>query len=110
MRFELTTPTLARLCSTPELRPLERLRRVAAARCIWRKVFSIATINAALGSWIFHTPVGRRPALMTAHLSAVRGLIGRKDCSTHFRCADLLHAVRHDVAGAQAVIQNLGNR
>ncbi len=22
MRFELTTPTLARLCSTPELRPL----------------------------------------------------------------------------------------
>ena len=25
MRFELTTPTLARLCSTPELRPLERL-------------------------------------------------------------------------------------
>ncbi len=23
MRFELTTPTLARLCSTPELRPLE---------------------------------------------------------------------------------------
>ncbi len=23
MRFELTTPTLARLCSTPELRPLK---------------------------------------------------------------------------------------
>jgi hypothetical protein len=23
MRFELTTPTLARLCSTPELRPLD---------------------------------------------------------------------------------------
>ncbi len=25
--FEPSTPTLARLCSTPELRPLERLRR-----------------------------------------------------------------------------------
>ena len=25
MRFELTTPTLARLCSTPELRPLNRV-------------------------------------------------------------------------------------
>ena len=25
MRFELTTPTLARLCSTPELRPRHRL-------------------------------------------------------------------------------------
>ena len=24
MRFELTTPTLARLCSTPELRPHHR--------------------------------------------------------------------------------------
>ncbi len=24
MRFELTTPTLARLCSTPELRPLDK--------------------------------------------------------------------------------------
>jgi hypothetical protein len=24
MRFELTTPTLARLCSTPELRPRRR--------------------------------------------------------------------------------------
>ena len=24
MRFELTTPTLARLCSTPELRPLRQ--------------------------------------------------------------------------------------
>ena len=28
MRFELTTPTLARLCSTPELRPLTRLTGV----------------------------------------------------------------------------------
>ena len=35
MRFELTTPTLARLCSTPELRPL--LPRSTAARRIWRK-------------------------------------------------------------------------
>ena len=26
MRFELTTPTLARLCSTPELRPLINAR------------------------------------------------------------------------------------
>ncbi len=26
MRFELTTPTLARLCSTPELRPLNHVR------------------------------------------------------------------------------------
>ena len=25
MRFELTTPTLARLCSTPELRPLKNI-------------------------------------------------------------------------------------
>ena len=29
MRFELTTPTLARLCSTPELRPLVSARRLA---------------------------------------------------------------------------------
>ena len=27
MRFELTTPTLARLCSTPELRPRPRKMR-----------------------------------------------------------------------------------
>ncbi len=27
--FEPSTPTLARLCSTPELRPLERLRSAA---------------------------------------------------------------------------------
>ena len=33
MRFELTTPTLARLCSTPELRP----HPVGKPACIDRK-------------------------------------------------------------------------
>ena len=42
MGFEPTTPTLARLCSTPELRPL--LPRSTAARRIWRK----AKLNARL--------------------------------------------------------------
>ena len=42
MGFEPTTPTLARLCSTPELRPL-RLRS-AAARRIWRKAKSNARL------------------------------------------------------------------
>ncbi len=32
MRFELTTPTLARLCSTPELRPLAPARSAAGER------------------------------------------------------------------------------
>ncbi len=32
MRFELTTPTLARLCSTPELRPLGAGKAARAAR------------------------------------------------------------------------------
>ena len=35
MGFEPTTPTLARLCSTPELHPL--LPCLTAARRIWRK-------------------------------------------------------------------------
>ena len=42
MGFEPTTPTLARLCSTPELRPL-RLRSTAARR-IWRKAKSNARL------------------------------------------------------------------
>ena len=32
MRFELTTPTLARLCSTPELRPRHRMAAEATRR------------------------------------------------------------------------------
>ena len=38
MRFELTTPTLARLCSTTELRPLKDVRRgdkTAAAKAAY---------------------------------------------------------------------------
>ena len=42
MRFELTTPTLARLCSTPELRPLEQLRIFASARCIYANTSAFA--------------------------------------------------------------------
>jgi hypothetical protein len=40
--FEPSTPTLARLCSTPELHPLERPFRAAAA-AIWPKSLANAT-------------------------------------------------------------------
>ncbi len=46
MGFEPTTPTLARLCSTPELRPL--LPRLTAARRIWRKAKLIARLIPAV--------------------------------------------------------------
>ncbi len=47
MRFELTTPTLARLCSTPELRPrplgraadTSRGRRLQEENCIYDEIF-----------------------------------------------------------------------
>ena len=39
--FEPSTPTLARLCSTPELHPLARLSPQAGP--IWRKACLIAT-------------------------------------------------------------------
>ena len=37
MRFELTTPTLARLCSTPELRPRSGLVAQASKRAAYRR-------------------------------------------------------------------------
>ena len=51
MGFEPTTPTLARLCSTPELRPL--LPLLTAARRIWRKAkLNARLIPAVQASWI----------------------------------------------------------
>ena len=38
MRFELTTPTLARLCSTPELRPHHRMAAKAVRRVMHQDV------------------------------------------------------------------------
>ncbi len=46
MRFELTTPTLARLCSTPELRPRPLC---AFANVNARELLRNSTIN-AIGS------------------------------------------------------------
>jgi hypothetical protein len=43
MRFELTTPTLARLCSTPELRPRSVCRQAAARLVLWRKLRCISS-------------------------------------------------------------------
>ena len=41
MRFELTTPTLARLCSTPELRPLAPHMDGVGSQCLnWRAIAS----------------------------------------------------------------------
>ncbi len=57
MGFEPTTPTLARLCSTPELRPL--LLRLTAARRIWRK----AKLNARLISASRAQKTGRNAQL-----------------------------------------------
>ena len=47
MRFELTTPTLARLCSTPELRPLER----PEFTCLQRRVYAPTFFLLQVVSW-----------------------------------------------------------
>ncbi len=50
MRFELTTPTLARLCSTTELRPLKDVwtdpfkLRSLSRRGIWQKLRKGASV------------------------------------------------------------------
>ena len=54
MRFELTTPTLARLCSTPELRPLEQFsRRSRDGPCYCAKRQALQQKQPARRKWLF---------------------------------------------------------
>ena len=60
MGFEPTTPTLARLCSTPELRPLGATGAAQSRSLVWRRIIAA---DLGLASAIYPLLVAMRSCL-----------------------------------------------